>query len=84
MTTRLAVRDSTEVTIQGTLETVRGVAYIANPRMENGKIAFDYEGGTKIWWDEQETVKEDGQRMFVDAEGNEYTEDELVVIEEGA
>jgi len=73
--------------IKGTLETLSGVALIFElSRAADGTVNFEYEGETKIWWDEQKTVRRHGNAVFVDTEGNEWTEDRLVPAEaeEGA
>jgi hypothetical protein len=70
--------------IRGTLEQVRGVANVIGfDELPNGSIEPEYEGGTDIWWDEQRTVKdEDGKTIYVDADGDEHTIDNLEVREE--
>lgn len=70
--------------IRGTLETVSGVAKISffNSKDAEGKIDFEYGGETDIWWDEQKTIERDGQRIFVDTEGNEWPENLLILKEE--
>jgi hypothetical protein len=73
--------------IKGTLETLSGVALTLElSRSADGTVTFEYEGETKIWWDEQKTVRRHGKAVFVDTEGNEWTEDQLVPAEaeEGA
>lgn len=73
------------IQIQGTLERVSGLAYVMGAsRKPDGELDLEYEGETKIWWDEQRTVREKGQMIFVDHEGNEYLESEVMLVEEGS
>jgi len=64
--------------IVGTLELVHGWAGIHGPvkRGERG-FEFDHDGDTRLDWDGQKTVLRDGERIFVDADGNEFKESEL-------
>jgi hypothetical protein len=64
--------------IRGTLERVLGVALIQSATMKRGKLDYEYEGETEIFWDGQETVTDEkGETVFVDVEGNEWPESEL-------
>ena len=64
--------------IIGTLEHMHGVALASDyTRAGDGKISFEYDGGTDVNWDGQETVDRDGNRVFVDESGDEWTEDEI-------
>ena len=66
--------------IVGTLETLSGVAYADNyKRDEFGVLDFEYIGDTKVYWDEQKTVERKGERIFIDEEGEEWTEKEIVL-----
>lgn len=58
----------------GTLETLSGVALVHSVE-EDG--AINYSGQTDIWWDGQQTVERNGQRVWVDDEGEEYLESEI-------
>lgn len=54
----------------GTIETVSGLALLTLPD-ENG--VCDYEGETKIWWDEQRTIYDDkGRAKLVCHQGHEW------------
>ena len=68
--------------IKGTLETITGVAMIsiegANP---NGTFAYDYEGETDIDWNSQTTVENDKGTVFVDDDGDQWSGDQLVLVE---
>jgi hypothetical protein len=74
--------------IRGTLETVKGVADLDDLQPEHlirtpeGWADLPYAGGTDIWWDEQHTIERDGKLVFVDTEGYEWTEDEIIWKEE--
>lgn len=64
----------TNVAIRGTLERVHGVARATGFR---GTGAIDYVGDTEMWWDGAETVMRDGQRVWVDEDGDEHLESEI-------
>ena len=69
--------------IIATLERLSGCSLIVpgSVRAEPaGGFSFDYEGSTDIYWDEQRTVIENDQRVFVDEEGMEYLESELRLV----
>jgi hypothetical protein len=67
--------------IVGTLEIVPGWAGIHGSvkRGGNGRFEFDHDGETRLDWDGQRTVERDGERIFVDADGSEFKESELVL-----
>jgi len=71
--------------IIGTLEKLSGRAEIvldsfrANPQ---GGFTFEYEGTTEVFWDGQETEVWDGERVFLDEQGNEFTENTLRLVPE--
>ena len=70
--------------ITGTLESLRGRANIVpgSARKDDaGGLEFEYEGETEIFWDEQCTVVRDDERVFLDEEGNEFAESELLLVE---
>jgi len=63
----------------GTDETIKGQAFI-NPEtltLKDGKLVFEYGGETDISWDTQTSVIENGERVFVDEEGNTFPESQL-------
>lgn len=75
--------------ITGTSDFVYCVALVDNVRRgEDGEIAFDYIGETKVNWDGQENVSRMprspyGQKfVFVCDEGFEWTEDQLVLSDD--
>lgn len=80
---KLYAPDGTEIT--GTYEKVFGEALIANfdvTRNADGTFDFAYAGGTEINWNSQVTVTRQGQRVFVDEDGGEWLENELVLRED--
>ena len=81
---RLVRKDNHEVEIEGTHEVLYAKAWIIGlHRKEDGSIGFDYEGGSDVWWDTQETVHDQlGTRQFVDANGEILGEDEIELIDE--
>jgi hypothetical protein len=82
---RMALISPEGTRIIGTLERLSGRAEIvpdsfrANPQ---GGFAFEYEGTTEVFWDGQETEVWDGERVFLDEEGNEFTEHTLWLVPE--
>lgn len=70
--------------IVGTLERVSGVALIlegTSSRAADGTLNFEYAGDTEIWWEEQKTVTRKGKRVFICEGGDEWTEDQLSLVE---
>ncbi len=71
--------------IIGTLEHLSGRAEIVadtftvNP---DGTVDFDWEGSTEIFYDDQGTVTQNDQRIFLDENGDEWPENVLVVKED--
>jgi hypothetical protein len=69
--------------IVATLERLSGRALIvpSSVRAEpTGGFSFDYEGTTDIFWDDQRTVTQDDERVFLDEEGEEYLESALQLV----
>jgi hypothetical protein len=65
--------------IRGTLERLSGVGLIYKADLKNGRLEFEYFGTTEIWYDETRTAEnEKGESIFVDTEGNEWPESQLV------
>lgn len=78
--------------IVSTLEIITGTCDIndAMPitQKEDGTFEFEWAGGTDVDWDSQETVTRDAtnggfvmQRVFIDEDGGEWLEGELVLRE---
>lgn len=65
--------------IVGTAETVLATAWISHIDPETGDP--EYEGGTKIYWDTQETLTRDGKILFVCTGGEEWTFEQLIPVE---
>ncbi|MCO5145399.1 MAG: hypothetical protein M9895_04365 [Aquamicrobium sp.] len=61
--------------ILGTLETLIGRAEIIGI---NDDGTPEYQGGTEVFWNAQKTVRRDGQIVYLDEAGREWTFDELV------
>lgn len=72
------------IEIIGTKELVPGMAPIHDwkRRDENGKLDFEWSGGTEMDWDNQRTVERDGKLVFLDADDSEWTEDQVELREE--
>jgi len=70
--------------IVGTSETITAVAlidavYPVEDEIDGKTVAFtvDYNGETKIDWENQTTDTDDGERVFVDESGRAWKESEL-------
>lgn len=71
--------------IVGTAELVPGVALLNNSditRNSDGTYEFEWAGETKLDWDGQTTVTRRVHRVFVDDNGEEFTENELQLVPE--
>jgi hypothetical protein len=66
--------------ILGTLERLSGRAEIVGIDPTTGEP--EYQGGTTIFYDDQETVWRKGHRVFLDSDGGEWTFDQLVLEED--
>ncbi len=68
--------------ITGTKELIPGVACVMPDSFRkgaDGKLSFEHLGSTDVDWDEQQTVLKGGMTVFVDADGEEWTEDQLTL-----
>lgn len=80
---KLVRKDDNSVEIVATRELIPGTCQFNNPRMENGELTFDYDGGTDVDWDGQKTeTAPTGWRYFIDENGDVAREDEIELIEE--
>ncbi|MGO6727243.1 hypothetical protein ACCS45_03850 [Rhizobium ruizarguesonis] len=61
--------------IVGTAETILATARISDIDPETGEP--EYEGGTDVHWDTQETLARNGHILFVCEQGDEWTFDQL-------
>lgn len=76
---RLVTLDGEEII--GTLERVPGTANIGSAsRNDDGSINIEHGGETDIDWNEQKTVKINGERLFVTASGDTVTESQVKVV----
>ena len=50
-------------------------------RVDGGTRDFDYSGDSEMFYEEQRIVERDNQRVFLDEEGNEWLESQLIVTE---
>lgn len=70
----------TGVAIRGTLDQVPGCALLdlaTVRRNDRGELEFEYEGETTIFWNDQTTQRQDGERLFVDEADNVWRESQL-------
>jgi hypothetical protein len=68
--------------IIGTLDTLTcraDIEFDTWSRGENGNIDFEWAGSSEMFYDEQKTVERDGKRVYLDEEGNDWAEDQLVL-----
>ncbi|MBB4412509.1 hypothetical protein GGE35_002963 [Rhizobium cellulosilyticum] len=65
--------------IVGTAETVLATAWISYIDPETADP--EYDGGTKVYWDTQETLTRDGKVLLVCSDGQEWTFDQLISVE---
>lgn len=74
----------TSTTIVGLLESCPGRSNISSEitRKPDGTFEFEYAGGTEMFWDDQRTVEREGQRVFLDEDGDEWLERELILVED--
>lgn len=76
--------DGTPIT--GTLECLDAEAYITPGsfvRFADGTLGYDHAGDTEIWWGNQTTATRKGKVVYLDENNSEWTEDELVLSEDG-
>jgi len=81
----MRARGPTGKMIVGTLERLSGRANIVEgsfTRNENGAITFEYEGYTEVFWEEQKTVYRNGRPIFLDEEGFQWEETQLLLSDE--
>jgi hypothetical protein len=50
-------------------------------RNSDGTLDFDYSGASDMFFEEQRIVERKNERVFLDEEGNEWRESQLIVIE---
>jgi hypothetical protein len=72
--------------IRGTIEILKGCAGILGAKEGQGdgaRFELDYGGTTDVWWDESKTeTDENGERLFLDEEGDEWAESQLRLVDE--
>ena len=74
-----------ETPIVSTVETLLGTCGTepdSFERDDKGKLTWDWDSnGTKIDWDSAETDTTDNQAIFLDQDGNQWLEDDLILKE---
>lgn len=85
MVMKLVVKDDHSIEITGTKELVPGRCNLVDPRMEDGRLEFDYDSsGTEMFWDDQYQVRNvDHERIFLDDNNREYLESEVELVKAG-
>lgn len=79
--TKLTLRSPSGRLIVGTSEKVPGMAPFKNVYAvpEDGSpFTIEYDEPTKLYWEGAETVTRDGERLYIDEDGKEWMESELV------
>ncbi|MNR71348.1 hypothetical protein D3C71_19630 [compost metagenome] len=70
--------------LQGTYERTPGACSVARARRENGaSLKMDHAGGTEMFWDDQRTVRERGESVWVDEDGEFLRDSDVVLLPEG-
>lgn len=70
----------TGLQVKGTVERIPGTARTEGLKVDGqGKVEPIYGGGTDVCWDGQVTVVQDGHRLWVDEDGDEWPENKLKV-----
>lgn len=73
--------------IIGTLDTIEAMACVqgveSDERDSDGELSLEYSGDTEVFWDSQKTQRTPkGERLFLDANHDEWPESQLVVVVE--
>ena len=64
----------------GTLELLKGVAGVTGVMKGEGpELELTYEGSTDIWWNDQKTKREAGERLYVDRDDLVWRESQLML-----
>jgi hypothetical protein len=67
------------VALQGTSEEIPGCAQLLYLRRNAvGETESDWVGGTEVFWDGQQTIMWRGQKVFIDENGDEWLESQLI------
>lgn len=79
--TRVRLKTPQGQYIIGTLEQLQGCAFASTFEvLPDGSLSPEHEYETEIWWEAQETVKEDGVRICVDRDLGLWRETELIRV----
>lgn len=79
-----SVYDSRLRPMQGTSETVLGAAAVQSAcRNDSGEPVPEYDGGTKMYWDTQETLRDPaGRKLWLSDDGVDVSDNRLVLLPE--
>jgi len=75
----------TGVIIVATADVVEANALVREEsfsRLPDGSLDCDFVGETEVCWDSQRTKDRAGKELYVDADGEEWTSDEIVLVGE--
>lgn len=80
----LVRRDNPTIAVVGTLECVHGVALVSGASLgEAQRLELEYGGDTRVDWDGRRPVLREGQRVFVDQHGEQISEANVALMEDG-
>jgi hypothetical protein len=80
----LVRKDDPNIAITGTLDQVPAVAVARGAGLDaDGRIEVEFDGGSDVDWDGQTTVSRGGERIFIDENGEEVPETEIVLWRDG-
>lgn len=69
--------------ILGTLDRIEARAEIASfDRNPDGSIEINWDGYTEVFWDSQRTQQDDAKDLYLDREGETFTEDEIAFVDD--
>jgi hypothetical protein len=76
----LVRKDDPKISITGTLDQIPAVALVEGASLDaDGRIDVEFAGGSHVDWDGQTTVCLGGERIFIDENGEEVAETEVVL-----
>jgi hypothetical protein len=80
----LVRKDDPKIAITGTLDQIPAVAVVEGASLDaDGRIEVEFAGGSHVDWDGQTTVDRGGERIFIDENGEEVPETQVVLLGNG-
>lgn len=68
--------------IIGSLDRVTVRGELSGFHIEEGELIPDWVGESEVFWDGSEAVQRDGQDLYLDTEGDEFTLAECAIVED--